>query len=126
MAVEPFLIYKHSKDGEMKFTLINGTIHFSCNWPFDLSTDEWIYINNEFDYKSYVDGITNLSNLGHIHIKGKNSGYIKFKVLSSEKIKFEVVDSRPERPPSLRITLNLSVNTLLPSSNSKKEIFDEQ
>jgi len=127
----PFLVYKHPVEGEILLSLAGDTICFSCRWPFDLSTDEWIYINNEFDREAYIHNLTALPEKSTVKIKGKQSGHIKFTILPSGKIKLNVASSQREklqgRAQELTLTLisDLSAEDLIPSTQPRRYVHKQ-
>ncbi|MHC4618496.1 MAG: hypothetical protein ACYTEQ_12175 [Planctomycetota bacterium] len=117
----PFLVYKHPVEGEICLSLAGEMIRFSCRWPFDLHTDEWIYINNEFHRDTYIRSLSSLSEKGSVRVNGNQAGYIEFTVLSGDEVRIEVVDAREERPPRLVQPLGVSPGDLLPGRRTNKK-----
>jgi len=93
----------------------DDVVVFRCKWPFDLDTNEWIEIENQFDRVKYVRAIESLIAHGAVKIEGKGSGYLALAAVAPNRIRLEVVAGGRERVPELHnLTLNLSAADLLP------------
>ena len=112
--VKAFLEYRHPVDGVMSLSVVGDLVCFFCEWPFDLDTDEWIYITNDFDADAYTNEVSLLPEKGTVRIPGKQSGYMEFTVLTQEKLRLDVEDSSRDRPPRFVYTLDLHPSDLLP------------
>jgi hypothetical protein len=109
-----FLEYTHPIDGLMSFSAAGDLIRFSCRWPFDLHTDEWIDITNEFDARVYAREVGQLPAKGTVRVKGTRTGHMELTILAEKKVKLDVEDNCNERPPRLVYTLDLLPGDLLP------------
>ena len=115
-----FLVYEHPIDGSMSWAQVGDAIRFSCRWPADLSTDEWIGISNEFDHGAYVREVSRLREAGRCRIEGRRSGYMGLAVVSPHRIRLDVLDQEAIRPTSLLMTLALAIEDLLPGKEPKR------
>ena len=112
---QPFFVHKHPAEGQLSLRISPGGIRFECQWPFDLSTNEWISIDNEFDHDAYVAAISRLAHNRVARIKAKKAGYIQFTLTSEAKIRLEVTSDSPQSPVHLNAMLDLSPSCLLPN-----------
>lgn len=118
----PFFVYEHPVDGCMSLSLVGNTVVFSCRWPFDLSTDEWINIKNEFDHRTYVTRMATLLEKGEVRIEGIRSGYIAFTVLPGGKINLDVLNNMPESPVGFIYSLAATPEELVPLKSQEKKL----
>ncbi len=110
-----FFIQKHREDGELYFEVNSNYVRFYCRWPFDLSTDEWIYISNTFALEEYLKEVPRLSQIGKVTLPGIESGEITFKIAPNGKIKLSVIDAKKVSPPQLvDFTLEATTDDLVP------------
>jgi len=108
-----FLEYKHPVEGGMSFSMVGNIIHFSCRWPFDLHTDDWIEITNDFNAFTYAREVSLLPKQGSVRIEGERSGQMELTILPDDKVMLDVVDCSRQRPPRLVYSLDLSPSDLL-------------
>ena len=75
----------HPVDGRILLTLDAGRdlVALSCRWPFDLSTDEWIEIENEYALDGYRAAVADVSSSGSGNVTGVLGGYLKISRTSS-------------------------------------------
>lgn len=121
-AGQRFLTYRHPVEGSMSWTKEGDVVRFSCRWPFDLSTDEWIEVSNELDHATYVRELDTLRKVGHCLIKGKRSGCMEFTVISSDRIRLGLFDQETVRPTSLQLTLAVTVGDLIPGKEARQRM----
>jgi len=88
------LLYRlnHSVNGELRFDLDRpgGFIKFSCCWPYDLSTNEWINISNCFSLKKFVKQVSRLSSRTRASVQGLKMGKITLERVGCDRIQVSV------------------------------------
>lgn len=118
---ETIFEHRHTVDGEIKLERDGSEVGLTCRWPFDTSTDEWIYVSNRFDAAAYDAGIRDLASRGAAVIPGKASGELRLTIEGSEKVRLYAIDQSPIRPQQLDIVLETSSdNLLIPTADLAK------
>ena len=112
----PFLAYEHPVDGEISLTVVKNVVRFACRWPFDLSTDEWIHVHNEFECDTYAREVAQLTETGRARVEGRDSGHIAFAALSADEVQVDVLGVGGERACGFQVRLQLSASDLVPGS----------
>ena len=89
-----FFQYNHPVIGQLQFKLDRRAefIQFDCDWPFDLTTNEWISITNQFPLKEFVKKVGRLPNARPAIIHGMHRGRMSLKALKIGIIEIRVAD----------------------------------
>jgi hypothetical protein len=68
--------HAHPVDGHFEINQNGDRITVICRWPFDLETDEWIDIENEFDASTYSSAVADAIATGRGEARGLTGGSI--------------------------------------------------
>lgn len=104
---KPFLVYTHPVAGQLQLFLTEKTVEIACTWPWDLMTDEWIEIFNEFDLQAYAGAMSTFARVGVVRVDGIRSGSLALRVLGPERVRLDITDDSSERPAELSQILNV-------------------
>ena len=109
-----FFVHKHKVDGEISLEIDGQHVKISCRWPFDLSTDEWIWISNTFRLEDYTSKVRRLPEGRKVTIRGIQSGQLSFEMRPSGEIMFDIVGAGDPRGQRLIFPISAAPKDLLP------------
>jgi hypothetical protein len=69
--------HKHPVDGFIRLSVNSNIVWLKCHWPFDLESDDWINITNEFRVEDYVQAVRDASEKGVGEAPGLQGGSIE-------------------------------------------------
>jgi hypothetical protein len=69
------LDHRHPEDGYIKIEYSDGQVRFSCRWPLDRDTDEWISITEDYSKEDYSRAIRPLLESGIAELSGKYASF---------------------------------------------------
>lgn len=122
-----FLTVKHRVWGEIGLESEGERVHFFCNWPFDLNTNEWIQLRNTFPLKDYLSKVRRLPKQKKVTIRGSRSGHLSFIVRSRGRIEFDLaVKTNEVSQESFSYVMTASPKDLLPTQHGGGKTLLEQ
>lgn len=111
----PFLTIKHHVDGEISFSVDDERVKIRCRWPFDLYTNEWIYVANDFDKQRYIDAVSDLAHRSYVKIHGIKYGELRIRTTDEGLLKLSIVDCTQIAPTEFNTTVDILPADLIPS-----------
>ncbi len=107
---------RHPDGGDLTFEVdkINNCIQFSCDWPFDLDTNERIAISNRFPLKRFLREIKRLSISHRVVVRGVREGEISFTLISQNLIELSVANGNATSQEELYFNLPTHARSLMP------------
>jgi hypothetical protein len=107
------LVDRHPAGGYFEFVFDGDFIVLRCRWPFDLSEDEWISIQNRYRVSSYQRAVDNAMANGTGKAQGVDGGFLE---IASVNEGFTIEFSRPQTgwsASSLQLHVRRSLDELL-------------
>lgn len=95
--------FDHPVDGALRFFAAADSIHIDCRWPFDLDTNDWVFIGNDVDITDYRLCLDRLSAGHEARVDGLTDGFVTFTPISSTNTQVEVCDSAAHAPARLAL-----------------------
>jgi hypothetical protein len=115
------LVERHPAGGYLEFILRETAITLRCHWPIDLTDDEWIDIQNDYDIAGYLRAVDDALSTGNGLAQGINGGYLRIISVAGG---FVIEFSRPQggwSASSLRLHLGRPIAELLPYRDGLSE-----
>ena|SRR6266516_2542895 len=117
-----FYQHQHPVEGCLRFELdvANARVRFFCDWPYDLSTNEWIALDVKFPAREFSRKINHLSRAEPVMIRGVNGSRISFKVLDRRTIEFDVKGGTRMCHDEFRFPIPAQPRNLTPMRNGQR------
>ena len=87
------LIDRHPAGGYFDLAMEGDVMVLRCHWPFDLTDNEWIDIQNRYAMSSYVRAVSNAMTTGNGEAPGVAGGFLRIKPLTDG---FQIEFSSPQ------------------------------
>jgi len=110
----PFLTIRHPVEGEISFSVNGEFVKIRCHWPFDLDTNEWIYVANDFDKQRYIAAVSDLAQRSSVKIPGVQYGELCIWTTDEGPLKLSIVDCSQSAPTEFNTTVDVSPADLVP------------
>ena len=112
------VFYRHAHPTEGYINLendkLNGRVRLRCHWPYDLSIDQWIDIDNDFSAKEFARKIARLARKKMVIIRGRDWRRVTFKVLTGKLIEMDLVGGAKGAPQEFCFSVPALPSNLMP------------
>ena len=95
-----------TSEGFIAFEPRGDTVSATARWPFDLHTDEWIYVENTFSCSAYKACVQALIVQGRGTAQGLLAGFLNLERRGQGDLWIDLCDARSLRPPRLALTIS--------------------
>jgi hypothetical protein len=102
--------YRHPIEGEIRFERQSNEVRLYCRWPFDFSSDEWIYLSNRFSLDDYTAALDGLQRGDSVRIRGLVAGTLRITKTGAESVELHMMDACQAAPTQFIAVLDVPLD----------------